>query len=84
MGLGPIADACIQIRRAIDGQRAPSPIIAEAYVGARMAPARGLSIYFPAQREPTVHYRDLEFAKRTPWADFLDAFVGEGRASEAR
>ena len=81
VGPGPIADACMQIRRVIGGEGAPSPIIAEAYVGARMAPARGLSIYFPAHREPTVHYRDLEFAKRTRWADFLDALVGrDGRA----
>ncbi len=62
VGPGPIADACMQIRRVIGGEGAPSPIIAEAYVGARMAPARGLSIYFPAHRDPTVHYRDLEFA----------------------
>ena len=78
-GPGPIADACIQIRRVIAGEGAPSPIIAEAYVGARMAPARGLSIYFPTHGDPTVHYRDLAFAKRTRWADFLEAFSAEGR-----
>jgi hypothetical protein len=84
VGPGPIAEACIQIRRVIDGQGMPSPIIAEAYVGARMAPARGLSIYFPAHREPTVHYRDLAFATRTRWAALLDALAGKGRAPEAR
>jgi hypothetical protein len=63
----------------LGGEGAPSPIIAEAYVGARMAPARGLSIYFPAQRDPTVHYRDLEFSKRTRLADFLDAYLGHAR-----
>ena len=68
----------------IGREGAPTPIIAEAYAGSRMAPARGLSIYFPAHREPTVHYRDLEFAKRTRWADFLDAFVGKGWALEAQ
>jgi hypothetical protein len=50
VGPGPIADACIQIRRVLGGEGAASPIIAEAYVGARMAPARGLSIYFLALR----------------------------------
>jgi hypothetical protein len=49
-----------------------------------MAPARGLSIYFPTQREPTVHYRDLAFATRTRWADFLDALVGQRRARAAQ
>ena len=63
VGSGPIADACLGIQRVIDAQGAPSPIIAAAHVGARMAPACGLSIYFPAHRDPTVHYRDLEFAK---------------------
>jgi hypothetical protein len=76
VGPGPIADACTQIRRVLGGEGPPSPIIAAGYVGARMAPARGLSIYFPAQREPTVHYRDLAFATRTRWADVLDALVG--------
>jgi hypothetical protein len=79
VGPGPIADACIQIRRVIGGEGAPSPIIAEAYVGARMAPARGLSIYFPTQCEPTVHYRDLGFATRTRWADLLEAYSGQHR-----
>ncbi len=79
VGSGPIADACVGIQRVIDAQGAPSPIIAAAHVGARLAPARGLSIYFPAHRDPTVHYRDLEFAKQTRWADFLEAYLGDAR-----
>ena len=43
-----------------------------------MAPARGLSIYFPPFREPSAHYRDLDFARRTRWADFLDAYLRDG------
>jgi hypothetical protein len=33
VGPGPIADACTQIRRVLGGEGAPSPIIAETYVG---------------------------------------------------
>jgi hypothetical protein len=48
-----------------------------------MAPARGLSIYFPLFLDRSAFYRDLDFAKATGWADFLDAFLGGGRTHEA-
>ncbi|MBI2525267.1 MAG: hypothetical protein HYY95_07040 [Candidatus Rokubacteria bacterium] len=74
-----IRQACGAVRRAIEGQGAESPLIAEAYAGPRMAPARGLSIYFPAYRNPSVQYQALDFARRTRWAEFLEAYLGEGR-----
>ena len=78
-GSGRVADSCRDIQRVIDGQQARSPIIAERHVGQRMAPARGLSIYFPAYRDSPVHYQELDFARRTCWAEFLDAYLGDGR-----
>ncbi|MDP2701685.1 MAG: peptidase C11, partial [Candidatus Rokubacteria bacterium] len=63
---------------------ARSPIIAERHAGQRMAPARGLSIYFPAFRDPSVFYHELEFTRRTRWGDFLDAYLGNGRTREPR
>ena len=74
-----IRQGCEAVRAAIEGKGAVSPLIAEAHTGPRMGPARGLSIYFPAFRNPSVYYRDLDFARRTRWADFLEAYLGEGR-----
>ena len=76
-GPGRVADACRNIRLLLDGHQARSPIIAEGHVGEGMASARGLSIYFPAFRDPAAHYRDLDFAQRTAWAEFLDAYLGK-------
>jgi hypothetical protein len=81
-GLGRVADACRDVQRVIEGQEARSPIIAEGH-GAGMAPARGLSIYFPHFRDASAHYRDLDFARRTRWADFVDAYLGMGRSVDA-
>jgi hypothetical protein len=48
-----------------------------------MAPARGLSIYFPPFRDPSVFYRELDFAQKTRWADLLDAYLGAPKGVEA-
>jgi hypothetical protein len=82
-GLGRVTDACRELQRLIDGQHG-GPVIAQGHVGAGMAPARGLSIYFPPFRDPSAHYRDLDFARRTRWADVLDACLGKGRSGAAR
>ena len=74
--------ACVEVQRALAVGH--GPIIAERYGGERMAPASGLSIYFPPFRDPSAFYRDLDFARRTRWADFLDAYLGKGRAAAAR
>jgi hypothetical protein len=66
----------------IDGQEARSPIIAEGHVGSRMAPARGISIYFPLVLDRSAFYRALDFASATRWADFLEAYLGTGRTRE--
>jgi hypothetical protein len=47
-----------------------------------MAPARGISIYFPLFLDGSAFYRELPFASATRWADFLEAFVGAGRAHD--
>ena len=79
-GLGRVTDACRDLQRLLDGAEGKSPVIAQGHVGAGMAPARGLSIYFPPFRDPSSsHYRDLDFARRTRWADFLDAYLRDGR-----
>ncbi len=68
------------MQRILQGNGVPSPIIAQAHVGASMAPARGISIYFPQFLDRSAFYRELDFASATRWADFLDAFLGAGRA----
>lgn len=83
-GRGRITDACHGLQRAIEGHESKRAIIAHGHAGAGMASARGLSIYFPPFRDPSVHYRALDFARRTRWADFLDAFLAPGRTPEAR
>ncbi len=80
-GLGRITDASRDVQRVIEGREVRSPIIAEGH-GAGMANARGLSIYFPPFRDASPAYRDLDFAKRTRWADFLDAYLGMGRTPQ--
>ena len=79
-----IADACRDVQRIIDGDEVRSPIIAQAHVGASMAPARGISIYFPLFLDRSAFYRELDFARATRWADLLDAYLGTGRSGDAR
>ena len=79
-----IADACRDVQRIIDGDEVRSPIIAQAHVGASMAPARGISIYFPLFLDRSAFYRELDFARATRWADVLDAYLGTGRRGDAR
>jgi hypothetical protein len=73
-----IRNACRDVQGILVGSG--SPIIAEAHVGPGMQAARGLSLYFPPFRDPSVYYRELDFARRTRWADFLEAFLGGDRA----
>jgi hypothetical protein len=73
-GQRDIRRACMEIQGAIEADG--GPIIAERHAGARMAPACGLSIYFPPFRDPSVFYRELDFTRTTRWADFLDAYLG--------
>ena len=35
-----------------------------------------LSIYFPPFRDPPAFYRELDFARRARWAEFLRAYLG--------
>ncbi|HXH07980.1 MAG TPA: clostripain-related cysteine peptidase [Vicinamibacterales bacterium] len=76
-----VRNAAIAVQRAIEAE--DGPVIAERHGGRRMAPARGLSIYFPPFRDPAVFYRELDFARRTRWADFLDAYMGAPKGIEA-
>lgn len=74
-----IRQACRDVQAAIEGKGARSPILAEGHAGPRMRNVRGLSLYFPPFRDPSVFYRELDFARRTRWADFLEAYLGDGR-----
>ncbi len=76
-GPGRVTDACRIVRLLLEGDQVRSPIIAQGHAGERLAAARGVSIYFPAYRDPGVHYRELDFAQRTAWAEFLDAHLGK-------
>lgn len=73
-----LRQACRDVQAAIEGKGARSPLLAEGHAGARMRNVRGLSIYFPPFRDPSVFYRELDFARRTRWADFLEAYLGDG------
>jgi hypothetical protein len=77
-----VRNAAVEVRRAIEADG--GPILAERRGGRRMEPARGLSIYFPAYRDSSVFYRELDFARRTRWAEFIEAYVDAGRAGAAR
>jgi hypothetical protein len=79
-GQGLVADACVEIQRMTDGQATRGPIIAAGQVGPRMMPSRGLSIYFPAYRDPSIHYRELDFATRTAWGEFVEVYLSTDRA----
>ncbi len=68
-----VRNAALEVQQAIEAEG--GPIIAEAHGGARMRRARGLSIYFPPFRDPSVFYRELDFANRTRWAEFLEAYL---------
>jgi hypothetical protein len=76
-----VKSAAVEVQRAIEGEG--GPILAERHGGRHMAPARGLSIYFPPFRDPSVFYRELDFAQKTRWADFLDAYLGAPKGVEA-
>ena len=68
-----VRTAALAVQGAIEAEG--GPIIAEEHRGRRMARARGLSIYFPPFRDPSVFYAELDFARRTRWAEFLDAYL---------
>jgi hypothetical protein len=76
-----VRKAAIEVQRAIEAEG--GAVVAERHGGRRMAPARGLSIYFPPFRDPSVFYRELDFAQKTRWADFLDAYLGAPKGVEA-
>jgi hypothetical protein len=65
--------AAVGVQRAIEVKG--GPIIAEEHGGTRMKQARGLSIYFPPFRDPSIFYQELDFAQRTRWAEFLEAYL---------
>jgi hypothetical protein len=70
--------ACKDVQRAIKGKGARNPIIAAGHAGSRIQPARGLSIYFLPIRDASAFCRELDFARRTRWAEFLNAYLGKG------
>ena len=67
--------ACLDVMAIIEGRNAKSPILEEAHAGPGLGAARGLSIYFPPSGELWALYRDLAFAQRTRWPDFLEAYL---------
>ncbi len=73
--LAAVGHASMNVMGIIRGREAKSPVIAEAHAGPRMRAARGLSIYFPPSGDLWAFYRELDFARRTRWADFLEAYL---------
>jgi len=69
----PIRSAALGVIRAIEGNGATSPIIAEKHAGPRMGSVKGLSIYWPLVKEPSAYYQNLDFAAATQWGELLGA-----------
>jgi hypothetical protein len=72
---GDIPLACQAVSAAIVSTGAASPIVAEGHLGPRMEKVKGISIYFPPFRNPSVYYDDLDFAKDTQWGTFLKEYL---------
>ena len=70
-----IKNVCTAIKRIFEGLDAASPLIAERHLGEDMKAVRGLSIYMPPFKNPSDFYRELDFANRTHWAEFLSAYL---------
>ena len=77
-----VRKAALEVQQAMEA--GGGPIIAERHGGRRMAPARGLSIYFPSFRDPSIFYRELDFARRTRWAEFVEAYLSSRETGAAR
>ena len=73
--LAAVRHACLDVMAIVTGRKAKSPVITESHAGPRMGAARGLSIYFPPSGDPWAFYQELDFAQRTRWADFLEAYL---------
>lgn len=71
---GAVRSAALGVVRAIEGNGATSPIIAERHAGPHMNAVKGLSIYWPLTQKPSTFYQNLDFAAATKWGDLLDAF----------
>lgn len=69
--------ACQAVVNAIEGKGVQTPILAEKHLGPRMERVRGISIYFPPFKNPSVFYKELDFANDTRWGDFLSAYLAE-------
>ena len=80
-GARDVRNACAEMQRAIEGQGAKNPIIAEAHGSSRLRTATGLAIYFPPFRDPSAFDQDLDFARRTRWAESLEAYLSAKRHS---
>jgi hypothetical protein len=74
-----IQKACHDVTNAIEGKGARTPIVAERHLGPGMQKVRGISIYFPPFKNPSVFYKELDFANKTKWGDFLSAYLGAKR-----
>jgi hypothetical protein len=77
-GRGFTGDEALRVRAAADGVReaVSEAVIASGTTGAEFQHSRGLSIYFPwSSRDYASEYRNLDFARHTKWADFLETYL---------
>jgi len=73
---GKIQKACQYVIDSIEGRvKKATPIVAEGHLGPRMERVKGISIYFPPFRNPSVYYKELDFANTTKWGDFLEKYL---------
>src|SRR3972149_1682301 len=75
---GKIQKACQYVIDAIEGRaKKVTPLVAEGHLGPRMERVKGISIYFPPFRNPSVYYKELDFANTTKWGDFLEKYLSD-------
>ncbi|MBI3989502.1 MAG: hypothetical protein HY347_07780 [candidate division NC10 bacterium] len=74
-----VQKACREVANAIEGKGAQTPLVAEKHLGPGMQKVKGISIYFPPFKNPSVFYKELDFANDIKWGDFLSAYLEEGR-----
>jgi hypothetical protein len=74
-GDGAVRGAAREVGAHLDPSSRDSVVAATRAVGAKVAAARGLSIYVPFRGTISPAYAELEFARHCGWGRFLEAFV---------
>jgi Clostripain family len=72
-GSSEIKTACVSVIDSVTGR---GMIVKSGYKGADVNHSHGMSIYFPTKKISPL-YTKLDFAKKTKWSAFLEAYIGK-------